>query len=103
MALWLDTATFEPLWIVFYTEAGIVKNLTGLTFKWNTAYQRHVILGESAVQFDANRVPIGGTVFEAAFCSVLHHPKMHVDASVFSGQQLGKKPFIWSRRPAGCE
>ena len=103
VALWLDTATFEPLWIVFYTEAGIAKNLTGLTFKWNAEYQRHVILGESAVQFDEHVVPIGGTAFEAPFCSVLHHPEMRIDASVFAGQQLGKKPFTWNQRPAGCE
>lgn len=103
VALWLDTETFEPLWIVFYNEAGVAKNLTGLTFKWNTEYLRHVTLGESAVQFNENVVPIGGTVFEAPFCSVLHHPTMHVDASVFSGKQLGEKPFNWNRRPAGCQ
>ena len=103
VALWLDTETFEPLWIIFYAEAGIAKNLTGLTFKWNAEYQRHVMLGESAVQFDVNGVPIGGTVFEAPLCSVLHHPERHVNASVFSGKQLGEKPFNWGRRPAGCE
>ena len=103
VALWLDTATFEPLWMVFYSETSIAENLTVLTFKWNAEYQRQVLLGESVVQFDTKGVPISGTVFEAPFCSVLHHPEMHADASVFSGQQLGKKPFIWNRRPAGCE
>ena len=103
VALWLDTTTFEPLWMVQYTEEGIAHNITGVTFKWNAAYQRHVILGESAVEIDAAGIPEGGTVFEAPFCSVLHNPELHADASAFAGQQLGKKPIIWNNRPAGCE
>jgi hypothetical protein len=103
VALWLDTTTFEPLWAVFYNEAGIARNITGITFKWSAEYQRHVTIGESVVELDANGVPEGGTVFEAPFCSVLHHPDRHVDASAFSGHQLGKKPFSWGRRPTGCE
>ena len=31
VALWLDTAIFEPLWAVFYNEAEIARNITGIT------------------------------------------------------------------------
>ena len=103
VALWLDTTTFEPLWMLQYTEEGIAHNLTGVTFKWDAAYQRHVVIGESAVEIDAAGIPEGGTVFEAPFCSILHHPESSADASAFAGQQLGKKPINWNQRPAGCE
>ena len=103
VALWLDTATFEPLWTVFYTEAGIAQDIAGLTFKWSAESQHHVLLGESVVELDANGAPVRGTVFEAPFCSVVHYPERHVDSSDFSGQVLGTTPFSWSRRPAGCE
>ncbi len=103
VALWLDTATFEPLWTAFYTDAGIVQSFTGLTLKWSAAYQRHVMLGESTVELAADGVPVGGTVFEAPFCSILHYPERHVDASAFSGQHLGTTDFVWGVRPAGCE
>ena len=93
VALWLDTATFEPLWAVFYNEAGIAQNITGITFKWSAEYQHHVLLGESVVELDAHGNPEGGTVFEAPFCSVLHYPDRHVDASAFSGRLLGTKKF----------
>jgi len=103
VALWLDTATFDPLWSVFYTEAGEVRSVTGLTYKWGVEQQRYLMLGESAVEFAVNGEPVGGTVFEAPFCSILHYPERHVDASDFSGQHLGVKDFIWGRRPEGCE
>ena len=103
VALWLDTVTFEPLWTVFYTEAGVARNILGLTFKWDTQYQRHVTLGMSAVDLDANGVPVTGTVFEAHFCSILHHPDAPADPASYNGQLLGKKPFNWSFRPPGCE
>ena len=103
VALWLDTATFEPLWTAFYTEEGIARTITGLTFKWSPEYQHHVMLAQSTVELDANGIPVGGTAFEAPFCSVLHYPDRHVDASAFNGKQLGVKPFSWGRRPAGCE
>ena len=103
VALWLDTVTFEPLWTVFYTEAGTARNILGLTFKWDTQYQRHVTLGMSAVDLDANGGPVTGTAFEANFCSILHHPDAPADPASYNGQQLGKKPFNWSHRPAGCE
>lgn len=103
VALWLDTATFEPLWTVFYTEAGIAQDMAGLTYKWRAESQHHVLLGESVVELDAHGVPERGTVFEAPFCSVVHHPDRHADSADFSGQALGTIPFRWSRRPAGCE
>lgn len=103
VALWLDTATFEPVWAVYYNQAGIARDITGLTTKWNAEYQRHVLIGESLVELDANGDPVGGTVFEAPFCSVLHHPERYVDSSDFSGKALGTISFSWSRRPAGCE
>lgn len=71
--------------------------------EWSAEYQHHLLLGESAVELDTHGIPVGGTVFEAPFCSILHYPDRHVDASAFSGQQLGNKPFSWGRRPAGCE
>jgi hypothetical protein len=58
VALWLDTATFEPLWTVFYTEAGITYDSAGLTFKWSAEYQHHVLLGESVVELDATGAPV---------------------------------------------
>ena len=103
VALWLDTATFEPVWTVFYTDAGIAETITVFTFTWSAAYRRHVMLAQSTVELDATGAPVGGTVFEAPLCSILHYPERHVDASTFSGQQLGKKPIIWGQRPAGCE
>lgn len=103
VALWLDTATFEPLWAVFYNEEGISRNIKVNTFKWNAEYRRHVLIGESVVELDANGVPEGGTVFEAPFCSVLHYPDRPVDAVAFSGKQLGQKQFNWGSRPAGCQ
>ncbi len=103
VALWLDTATFEPLWAVYYTDEGVAKSVIGLTFKWSAEYQRHVMLSQSVVGLEADGTPEGGTVFEAPFCSVLHYPDRHVDASSFNGLQLGKKPFNWGHRPAGCE
>jgi len=78
-------------------------SFTGITFKWSAEYQHHVMLGESAVELTADGIPVGGTVFEAPFCSVLHYPDRHVDASAFNGKQLGSKPFSWGRRPEGCE
>ena len=103
VALWLDTATFEPLWMILYTAAGSARNITGLTFKWNAEYQRHVMLGESVVELDANGDPEGGTVFEAPFCGVLHYPDRQVKDSDFNGRLLGTKSFSWGYRPAGCE
>jgi hypothetical protein len=61
------------------------------------------MFGESVVEWAADGIPVGGTVFEAPFCSILHYPERPVDASAFSGQQLGTKDFIWDARPAGCE
>ena len=103
VALWLDTATFEPLWTAFYTDAGVAKTFTGLTFKWSAEYRHHVMLAQSTVELAADGMPVGGTVFEAPLCSVLHYPDRHVDASAFNGKQLGVKPFSWGHRPAGCE
>ena len=75
----------------------------GLTFKWDTQYRRHVTLGMSAVDLDPTGVPVSGTVFEANFCSILHHPDAPANPASYNGQQLGKKPFNWSFRPPGCE
>ena len=102
VALWLDTATFEPLWTIYYTEAGTAHNIMGLTFKWSAQYQRHVTIGKSMVELDGNGVPVGGTVFEAKFCSILHHPDAPADASVFNGRPMGTKTLRWSNLPAGC-
>jgi hypothetical protein len=103
VAVWLDTATFEPLWTVFYNEAGSAQDITSITFKWDAEYQRHVVLGQSIVALDAKGNPVDGSVFEAHFCSIQHSPKAQVIASDFNGKLLGKRPFSWGRRPAGCE
>ena len=103
VALWLDAVTFEPLWSVSYTEEGVAQNILGLVFKWNAEYQRHVTIGKSAVELDESGTPIAGSVFEARFCSVLHHPETTATPMAYNGQQLGKKPFTWSRRPVGCK
>lgn len=51
------------------------KKILALTFKRNGRYQRHVTIGESAVELAPNEAPVTGTAFEASFCSILHHPK----------------------------
>lgn len=103
VALWLDTATFEPLWAVNYDEARTAQSIRVLTFKWNAQYRRHVTLGQSTIDLDTNGVPVTGSVFEAAFCRTLHHPDATADASVFSGKQLGLTMPNWSDLPPGCE
>jgi hypothetical protein len=104
VALWLDTATFEPLWAVYYNEAGTANSILFHTLKWNAEYQRHVTIGESTVDLDATGAPVAGSVYEVAFCRNLFHPDAAlVDASAYSGQQLGKKPLTWSLLPTGCE
>ena len=103
VALWLDTATFEPLWAVYYDEAGTARSILVHTLKWNAQVQRHVTLGQSVVEVDASGVPVAGTVFEAAFCRHLHYPeKSPADASAYSGHQLGKK-LSWGGLPPGCD
>ena len=103
VALWLDAATFEPLWTVFYTDVGIAQSCSALTYKWSAEQQRYLMLGESVIELSDGGAPIGGTVFEAPFCSILHNSGRSVDASDFSGQHLGIKDFSWGRRPVGCE
>jgi len=103
VALWLDKATFEPLWAVTYDDAGTASSIRVLTFKWNAQYRRHVTLGQSTVDLDASGVPVGGSVFEAAFCRTLHHPDAPTDASAFSGKALGQATSSWSDLPPGCE
>ncbi len=103
VALWLDTATFEPLWGISYDEAGSAINMRVLTFKWNAQYQRHVTIGQSTVDLDANGIPVGGSIFEASFCRTLHHPDTPADPSSFGGQLLGQITASWSALPPGCQ
>jgi hypothetical protein len=103
VALWLDSATFEPLWAASYDETGTATSIRVLTFKWNAQYRRHVTLGQSTVDLDANGTFVGGSIFEASFCHTLHHPDASVDDLAFSGKVLGQAKSTWSDLPPGCE
>ena len=77
VALWLDKATFEPLWARSYDDAGVARSIRVLTFKWNAQYRRHVTLGQSTVDLDASGVPVGGSVLRqsiVAFCTIQMRP-----------------------------
>ncbi len=102
VAIWLDNATFEPLWVVSYTVEGIAQDILGLIFKWNSKYRRHVVIGKSSVGFNDAGLPIGGTTLEARWCSIVHHPEEIPTPGMFNGQLLGKTPFKWSKRPEDC-
>ena len=102
VALWLDKATFEPLWARSYDDAGVARSIRVLTFKWNAQYRRHVTLGQSTVDLDASGVPVGGSVFEAEYCRVLHHPDAPLEASG-SSPQLDQAMPRWSDSPPGCK
>jgi uncharacterized protein (DUF2132 family) len=103
VVLWLDAATYEPLWAITYDETGTANSMRVLTFKWNAQYRRHVTIGQSTVDLDASGVPVGGSVFEASFCRTLHHPEEAIDTAVFSGKVLGQMASHWSPVPPGCE
>lgn len=102
VVLWLDKATFEPLWAVSYDDAGRASSMRVLTLKWNAQYRRHVTLGQSTVDLDASGIPVGGSVFDAEFCRVLHHPDAPLEASG-SGPQLDQAMPRWSDPPPGCK
>ena len=104
VALWLDTATFEPLWVVHYDESGAARSLLSHTLKWNATHRRHVTLSESTVDLDSTGAPVAGSVYEVAFCRNVHIPEtLPADASTYSGHQLGKKTLSWAQPPPGCQ
>ena len=102
VTIWLDNATFEPLWVVSSTVEGIAQDILGLIFKWNSKYRRHVVIGKSSVGFNDAGLPIGRTTLEARRCSIVHHPEEIRTPGMFNGQLLSKTPFKWSKRPENC-
>jgi hypothetical protein len=103
VALWLDLATYEPLWGLYYRDDGTAHSLLVTTLKWNAEHKRHVMIGGSVVDLDTSGPPVAGTVYEVAFCRNVHQPAAFpADASSYSGLQLGKGPLNWREPPSGC-